>query len=250
MTHLLHLFKTKDKKHSYFAVPEKGVHKVGPEESDLTRSFVSHFEEESKLSQSVIQSASKLAKKEGVSTQAILNTQFEAEREITEKKTKEIINPFGITAQEFEEQKKQLNYIKMAKRKKDEEKILAADTFSQRSPSNPDIQKRSSHNDHEPSNQPRGGNLARQHSHESRERPQPRGHPLENKPKQQSPQNVPHRWEIGSAVQVQVEKESHFGTVKWIGTFPGVRQEVAGVELVSIVHLVKMYIMYILCVLY
>ena len=159
---------------------------MGPDESDPARSFVvveGHFEEETpELSRSVIQSASKLAKKEGVSTQAILNKQFEAEKEITEK-TKEIIKPFNVTPKEFEEQKKQLNHIEMAKRKKDEEKILAADTTSQCSPSNPDLQRRNSRNDHEPSNQPRGANQARQHSHKSRERPQPRGHPLEHKPK-------------------------------------------------------------------
>ena len=43
--------------------------------------------------------------------------------------------------------------------------------------------------------------------------------------------------EIGSRVEAHTPEGVQYGTIRWIGTFPDVKQKIAGVELVSLFYL-------------
>jgi ubiquitin thioesterase CYLD len=218
-----HLFKELDhKRHSYLALPETVVGKVEPEADEQI------------MSKSLQNTVSQIAMHHAVSTKALLDEQSKVMEEGQKKKEQEVAKELGLSTLEFKEHKEAMKKFKQKQEEIDRnrplyqnstthqgEKIaLPGTSIHERSDESSEYRRKS-----EEDILPRHNvtNVDR----EALKRQQSEGH----SPQLPRKSHLVYSFSVGSLVEVPVGEKNMYGTVRWTGTFPQVKEPIAGVEL-------------------
>ena len=222
-----HFFTKKEyKKHSYLAVPERCVLKEGdgtPVDASVTST--AHPEAMGttpNVTASILDVACNIASESRRSPTDFITEQVQALQESEAMKEKaeneKLAASFGITADEFKAQQEQ--YRRLERQQSE---------IEQKSGTNEQGQHHftSGQGDVDIQNYTRSPRADRKHASTF-----DRQGSVEHQAAQPiSPHLVPHKLEVGTAVEL-VDPPG-YGTIRWIGRFPGVDQDIAGVEMVS-----------------
>ena len=221
--------KTDYKKHTYLAIPEMAVLKEGDGTPVDAHTEAMDVSSPPDMTESVRTVASAVAKNAGSTTAAVLSEHVKVLQESEAKKeeaaNKELADAFGVKPEELNEQRE--HYKKLERQQSENDQRREPHLAVMGSGANGQGQ------EHFASNQ--GGAMIQEHRRSplvnrrnvfdrqgSEERQA--AHPI-------PPFPVSHHLEVGSAVEL-VDPPG-YGTIRWIGKFPKVDQDIAGVELVS-----------------
>ena len=224
-----HLFpRLEYKKHTYLAVPEVSVLKEGegtpvdrrPEPMD-----VSCIPD---VTESVRAAASTIAKNTRSTTAAVLSAQAKDFQEVEAKKVKaankELADTLRVKPEWLNAQREV--YRKLEKQQSEND---------QRREPYPGVMGMGTHGQGQETFASNQGDKVIQESHRSPGRHAPNFERQGSEERQAAqpipPRPVSHNLEVGTAVEL-VDPPG-YGTIRWIGKFPGVDQDIAGVELVS-----------------
>ena len=178
---------------------------------------------------------SQLATQQAVSTKYLLNEQHQVLEESQNIKDREIAKEFGLSTEELKKQKEALEKLTQEQNISDRNRQYQNSTTQQgeqlslpsisvfdRSDDSSDYRRKSNEDTLQRcdvTNMNREG-LKRQQS--------------EGQPPQLPRKSQPvHSFSVGSLVEVSFGEKNLCGTIKWVGTFPDVKELLAGVELVS-----------------
>ena len=226
-----HLFShTRDyKKHTYLAVPEVSVLKEGDGTPVDAHSEVVDVSSPPDVTESVHTAASTVAKNIKSSTAAVLRENAEALKESEVKKEeaakKELADKFGVKPEELDAQREQYKKLERQQSQNDQKRELYPAVSGSRASGEGQ--------EHAAGNQ---GGAVIQEYHRSplanRRHAFDRQWSEEHQPNQPIPPRLAsHNLEVGSAVELV--DPPRYGIIRWIGKFPGVNTDIAGVELVS-----------------
>ena len=225
-----HLFTETDyKKHTYLAIPEMEVLKEGEGTPVDTRSEAIDVSGPPDVTELVRTVTSTVAKNAGSTTAAVLSEHVKVLQESEAKKkeaaNKELANSFGVLPEELNEQREQ--YKKLERQQSENDQRCEPHLAVMGSGANGQSQEHFANDQEgvglqEYRRSPLGNRrhvFDRQGS-EERQAAQPI-----------LPRPASYNLEVGSAVEL-VDPPG-YGTIRWLGKFPGVVQDIAGVELVS-----------------
>ena len=227
-----HFFSKQDyKKHSYLAVPEVSVLKEGEGIPVDPRPEAMDVNNPPDVTESVRAAASTIAKNTRSTTAEVLSAQAKDFQEVEAKKVeaanKELADTFGVTPDELNAQWEQ--YKKLERQQSEND---------QRHEPYPSVMRIGTHGQGQEHFACSQGDKVIQDYRRSpgvirRHAPMYDGQGSEERQAAQPipPRPVSHNLEVGSAVEL-VDPPG-YGTIRWIGKFPGVDQDIAGVELVS-----------------
>ena len=224
-----HFFSKQDfKKHSYLAVPEVSVMKEGegtpvdrcPEAMDVNNP--------PDVTESVRVAASTIAKNTRSTTAEVLSAQAKGFQEVEAKKVeaanKELADTLGLKPEELKAQREE--YRKLERQQSEND---------QRHEPYPSVMGMGTHGQDQEKFASSQGDKVIQESRRSPGRHAPTFERQGSQERQEAkpilPRPVSHNLEVGTAVEL-VDPPG-YGTIRWIGKFPGVDQDIAGVELVS-----------------
>ena len=225
-----HFFATPEyKKHTYLAIPELSVLKEGDGTPVDVRPEAMDVSGPPDMTVSVRTVAATFAKNTGSTTAAVLSEQVkvlqESEARKEEVAKQKLADAFGVKPEELNEQREQ--YKKLERQQSEND---------QRRESHPAVMGPGASGqgqEHFASNQ--GGAVIQEYRRSPLVN---RRHVLDRQgsEERQAAQPIPahlmsHYLEVGSAVEL-VDPPG-YGTIRWIGKFPKVDQDIAGVELVS-----------------
>ena len=217
------------KKHTYLAIPEVSVLKegdgtpvdAGSEEMDVTSP--------PDVTESVHAAASAVAKNIRSSTAAVIRENAEALKESEAKKeqaaNKKLADKFGVLPEELDAQREEYKKLERQQSLNDQKRDLYPAVAGSGAGGE----------GHEHVAGEQGGAMIQEYQRSplaNRRHAFGRQWSEEHQPNQPIlPRPVSHNLEVGSAVEL-VDPPG-YGTIRWIGKFPGVNTDVAGVELVS-----------------
>ena len=226
-----HLFSTHNyKSHSYLAVPEMSVMKDGegtpvdmrPEDKNVAKPPPD-------VTKSIRAVASTVARNTRSTTAVVLSEQAQALKESEAKKeeaaNKELADTFGVPPEELDAQREQYKQLERQQSLNDQKRELYPAVAESRTSGESQ--------EHFAGSQ---GGVVIQEYHRSplanRRHAFDRQGAEDHQPTQPLPHRpVSHNLEVGSAVEL-VDPPG-YGIIRWIGKFPGVNTDIAGVELVS-----------------
>ena len=227
-----HFFNNNDyKKHTYLAIPEQYVLKEGDGTPVDLRTEAMDTSGTSEMTNSVLAVATGIALESKHSTTQVIKEQAKALQESKEKKEKEknekLAKELGITPNEIKAQQEQ--YKKLKKQQSENEQRREIYPGTMKAGATGDDQQ------HFASGQ--GGEVIQEYRRSPGvNRRHPPSFQRQTSEEQQAAQVVPlhqtsHSLEVGTAVEL-VDPPG-YGTIRWIGKFPGVDHNIAGVEMVS-----------------
>jgi ubiquitin thioesterase CYLD len=186
------------------------------------------------MSKSLQNTVSQIAMHHAVSTKALLDEQSKVMEEGQKKKEQEVAKELGLSTLEFKEHKEAMKKFKQKQEEIDRnrplyqnstthqgEKIaLPGTSIHERSDESSEYRRKS-----EEDILPRHNvtNVDR----EALKRQQSEGH----SPQLPRKSHLVYSFSVGSLVEVPVGEKNMYGTVRWTGTFPQVKEPIAGVEL-------------------
>ena len=227
-----HLFpKLEYKKHSYLAVPEVSVLKEGEGTPVDPRPEAMDVSNPSDVTESVRVAASAVAKNTRSTTAAVLSEHVkvlqESEAEKVKAANRELADSFGVTPEELNAQREQYRKLERQQSENDQRREPYPGVMGMGTHGQGQEHFASSQGDKVIQDYRRSPGVNRRHApmfdrqgSEERQAAQPI-----------PPRPVSHNLEVGSAVEL-VDPPG-YGTIRWIGKFSSVDQDIAGVELVS-----------------
>ena len=225
-----HLFnKTDYKKHAYLAIPEVSVLKEGDGTPVDARSEAMDVSGPPDVTESVRTVASTVAKNTGSTTAAVLSEHAkvlqESEARKEEAANKELADTFGLKPEEVKEQREQYKKLERQQSENDQRREPHLAVMGPGGSGQGQENFASNQGGAVMQEYHRSPLVNRRHVYDrqgSEERQA--AHPI-------PPFPVSHHLEVGSAVEL-VDPPG-YGIIRWIGKFPNVIQDIAGVELVS-----------------
>ena len=227
-----HYFSKQDyKKHSYLAVPQMSVMKEGEGTPVDRRPEPMDVSSPPDVTESVRAAASTIAKNTRSTTAEVLSAQAKGFQEVEAKKVeaanKELADTFGVTPEELNAQREQYKKLERQQSENDQRREPYPGVMGMGTHGQGQEHFASSQGDKVIQDYRRSPGVNRRHApmfdrqgSEERQAAQPI-----------PPRPVSHNLEVGSAVEL-VDPPG-YGTIRWIGKFPSVDQDIAGVELVS-----------------
>ena len=221
------------KKHTYLAIPELSVLKEGdgtpegtPVDAGSEAMDVSHPPD---MTESVRAAASTVAKNTRSTTAAVIHEHAQvlkaSELKKEEAANKELADKFGVSPEELDAQREQYKKLERQQSLNDQKRELY--------PAVAGSGASGEGQEHVAGNQ--GGAMMQEYQRSplaNRRHAIDRQKSEEYQPTQPIPPHLAsHNLEVGSAVEL-VDPPG-YGTIRWIGKFPGVDHNIAGVELVS-----------------
>ena len=260
------------KKHTYLAMPEAFVSKKSEIEKpegwiDINEDYYKN--EGIQPTKSVLLAISEVAKDEHTTVDALVNESEAARKKIEDNMHKQVLINAGVPPEELKGQESRMEHYEIEKKKqlerrheeernkKDYHQVSKAKgSKSDHLDNQPQFRNQNSYD--ELQNRDISG-LGRQNSMEHKEPASGPYHPGEGAsgpyhpgegagdpqskavlrqqtgypPGTQDGFDSKNHLEIGSRVEVCTPDGVNYGTIRWIGTFPDVKQKIAGVELVS-----------------
>ena len=219
------------KKHSYLAIPEVSVLKEGDGTPVEALSETMDVFNSTDVTESVCAVASTVAKNTRSTTAAILREQAQALKESGVKKeeaaNKELADMFGVSPEELDAQREHYKKLDRQLSLNDQKRELYPTVAG--SGASGVGQENFAGN--------QGGAMIQEYQRSplaNRRHAIDRQRSEEPQPAQPSPPRpVSHNLDVGSAVELA--DPPGYGIIRWVGNFPGVDEDIAGVELVSCV---------------
>ena len=227
-----HLFPMRDyKKHTYLAIPEVSVLKEDDGTPVEARSEAIDVSLPTDLIESVRAVASTVAKNTRSSTAAVLREQAQPLKESEVKKeeaaNKELTDKFGVSPEELDAQREQYKKLERQQPLNDQKRELYPAVAGSGA----------SGVGQENFAGKQGGAMIQEYQRSplaNRRHAIDRQRSEEPQPAQPSLlRPVSHNLDVGSAVELA--DPPGYGIIRWVGNFPGVDEDIAGVELVSCV---------------
>ena len=217
------------RKHTYLAIPEVSVLKEGEGTLVEALSEVMDHTTPPDVTESVHAAASAMAKNTRSTTAVVLCEQAQALKETESKKeeaaNKEFADMFGVTPEELDALREQYKKLERQQSLNDQKRELYPAVSGSRASVEGQEHVTGSQGDAMIQEYQRSPLANRRHAFDWQcsEEPQP-AQPIPPRP-------VSHNLEVGSAVEL-VDPPG-YGIIRWIGKFPGVNTDIAGVEFVS-----------------